>query len=226
MYFPMVGLLLPLAWGAGRLWNMNIRALKVSAVRAILVGAGALLVMGSIGVTRRYESHWRDTLTLLRYYLTQAPNDWKLHTRLGNEWIERRDYPSAIVEFREALLLNPNWAENHLNLGRALFTIGEYEEAGRAFATALQQTPNDWRAHILMGLTLSRQQDLESALREFRAAAQIAPRQAAPHNNVADTLARLGKLDEAVEEYRQTLRLDPRNRQAQAALDAITSRKP
>jgi tetratricopeptide (TPR) repeat protein len=165
-------------------------------------------------------------LTLLRYYLTQQPNDVKLHTRLGNEWIQRGDYPSAIADFREALRFNSSWAENWLNLGRASFTIGEYAEAKQAFATALQRTPNDWRAHILMGTTLTRQEDLEGALVEFRIAAQLAPTMAAAHFNVANALAQQGKLNEAADEYRPTLRLDPRIEDARRALDAIEARKP
>ncbi len=225
VYLPMVGLLLPLAWGLGRLWNMDVGGLKRSGVRVILAGVGAISVIGSIGATRGYESHWRDTPTLLRYYMTQSPDDWKLHTRLGNEWIQRGDPRLAVEEFRKAAHLNPKWAENHLNLGRALFTLGEYRQAEDAFAMALRQTPNDWRAHMLMGMTLAREQNLEGALKEFRAAAEIAPRQADAHHEIADTLAGLGRLDEAVDEYLQILRLDPLDRAAQRALDAIVSRR-
>ncbi len=226
MYFPMVGMLLPLAWGFGRLWNMNIGALRVPDVRMVLAGLVALLAIGSVRATRSYESHWRDSVVLLRYYLSQAPDDWKLHTRMGNEWIQRNEYPLAISEFREASRLNPHWGENHLNLGRALFTVGEYPEARQSFAMALERTPEDWRAHMLMGMTLSRLSDLEGALTEFRVAAQIAPRQAAAHYNVANTLARLGRLDEAAGAYRKTLQIEPRNVEALRELASIETKHP
>ena len=226
MYLPMVGMLLPLHWELNRLWGSGIGSLKKFGVRAIVAGLAATLAMGSVFATRRYESHWHDTLTLLRYYLTQQPNDVKLHTRLGNEWIQRGDYPSAIAEFREALRFNSGWAENWLNLGRASFTIGDYAEAKQAFATALQHTPNDWRAHMLMGTTLTRQKDLEGALVEFRTAARLAPTMAVAHYNVADTLAQQGKSQEAADEYQQTLRLDPRFAGARRALDAMADKKP
>jgi protein O-mannosyl-transferase len=222
MYLPMLGLLLPLAWGLHHLWNANGRAVKVSGVRLMVVVVGATLATGSVVVTRSYESHWHDSLTLLQYYLTQAPTDWKLHTRLGNEWIQRGNYPSAIAAFREAVSGNPKWTENHLNLGRALFTVGEYPEARQSFATALQQTPDDWRAHMLMGSTLARQNHLEAALKEFRTAAELAPTKAQAHFSVADMLVQRGELDGAVKEYQQTLRLDPGFGAAQRALDAIS----
>jgi len=235
VYLPMVGLLLPLGWGLGRLWDASIGALKLSTVRALLFGMGALLVVGSIGVTRRYESHWcgvpgseanaDGTLNLLNYYLTQSPNDWRLHTRLGNEWMERGNRPSAIVEFREAARLNPKWAGNHLNLGRALFTVGQYSEAKQAFANALTRTPNDGRAHLMMGFALLREDDLGGALREFRTAAQLDPSQAIAHYHAAETLARLGRVDEAIEEYRKTLRIEPMHVRALMGLQALMEKK-
>jgi Tfp pilus assembly protein PilF len=226
MYLPMVGLLLPLQWELTRFWQRGMGAAKEFAGRAIVLCVGAILAIGSAHATRRYESHWQDTLTLLRYYLSQAPNDARLHTRLGNEWIQRGDLRSAIAEFREAIRLNRFWTENHLNLGRALFTVGEYSEAAQAFATALVQTPNDWRAHMLMGMTRERLGDPASALREYQTAARLAPKAAAPHYNIANILAQQGKRDEAVEEYRHTLRLEPRFAEARRALEAIEASRP
>jgi protein O-mannosyl-transferase len=233
LYFPMVGLLLPLTWGLGRLWNMSFGVLKVPAVRAVLIGISALLVVGSISVTRRYESHWcggpgsdanaDGTLNLLRYYLTQSPNDWRLHNRLGNEWMERKDSPSAIVEFREAVRLNPTWAGNHLSLGRALFMAGQYSEARRAFAEALTRAPVYGVAHLMMGLTLLREEDLGGALREFRTAAQLDPNRVVARFHAAEILARLGRVDEAMEEYRRILRIEPMNGRARMALQTLVS---
>jgi Tfp pilus assembly protein PilF len=221
MYLPMIGLLLPLQWELGRLWNRGVGALKVSRVRPMVVALAAILAAGSAWATRSYESQWRDTLTFLRYSLKLQPNDYKLHTRMGNEWIERREYRAAIAEFRSAIALNPRWTENHLNVGRALFTVGEYGEAREAFAVALQQAPKDWRAHMLMGNTLERQLDLPGSLEEFRTAARLAPSMAVARFNVGRLLAQLGKLDEAAAEYRETLRLEPRFVEARRALEAM-----
>ena len=226
MYLPMVGILLPLNWMLNRLWASGASAPRISSVRVMVVGVAVLLATGSAWATQKYESHWQDSVTLLQYFLTQTPNEWKLHTRLGNEWIQRGDYPSAIAEFSEAVRLNPRWTENQLNLGRALFTVGQYAEAKHAIAMALRQTPKDWRAHMLMGTTLTRQNDLEGALEEFRTAAKLAPKVAVAHYNVGNVLFQQGKVDEAVEEYQQTLRLDPRHGPAQKALETISAKRP
>jgi Flp pilus assembly protein TadD len=221
MYLPMVGLLLPLCWTLNRLWGRGAGAWKVSELRIALIGITAVLVIGCACATRTYESKWYNTLTLLQYYLSQSPNDWKLHTRLGNEWIERGNYETAIDEFAQAVRLNPGWVENHLNLGRVLFTIGNFPEAQMAFSAALGLTPNDWRGHELMGLTLERQNNLEDGLKELETASRLAPNQAEVHCAIADILARQGKLDEAAKEYKETLRLNPHFREAKNALDTI-----
>jgi protein O-mannosyl-transferase len=235
VYFPMLGLLLPLTWGLCRLWKLDVGARKLVAVRTTLAGLGALLVMACSGLTLQYETHWRDTagaegradgtLNLLRYYLTVSPNDWRLHNGLGNEWGDRGDYPSAIVEFHEAVRLHPRWAGNHLSLGRALFMVGRYAEAKRAFANALQRAPGYGRAHLLMGLLLLRERDFGGALAEFRTAAQLDPGQAMAHYHAAEALLRLGRVDEAREAFRRTLQVDPTNVKAQAALHAIMSER-
>ncbi|MGA2506257.1 MAG: tetratricopeptide repeat protein [Chitinispirillaceae bacterium] len=226
MYLPMVGLLLPLAWALNRLWNTPAVVVKARGKRVVIAGIGVVLAIGSADTTLKYESQWHDTLTLLHYYLTRSPYDWKLHTRLGNEWIERGQYDSAIVEFTKAIRLDPTWAENHLNLGRALFVVGRFPEAQQAFAGALQQTPGDWRCHVLMGITLSRLNNLDGGLKELEAASHIAPQAAEVHYNIAGILAQQGRLDEAAKEYRKTLRLDPQYWDAQKALDTIGSHKP
>jgi len=224
MYLPMVGLLLPLQWELGRLWSRGLGAVKAPVVRAIVVGVVAILATGSAWATRKYESHWRDSISYLQYSLALQPTDWRLHTRLGNEWILLRDYPSAIAEFRRALTYNSKWAENYLNLGRALHTVGDDGEAKEAFTAALRLTPNDWRAHILMGNTLERQMDLQGALDEFQTAARLAPAMAVAHFNAGRLLARLGRFEESAESYRTTLALEPRFAEARRALEDMASK--
>lgn len=238
MYLPMVGLLLPLAWGLERLWNLPVGRLRTSMVRALVAGGEAILVLLSVGATRRYEAQWRDTLTLLRTYLARSPHSTMLHTRMGNEWVARGEHALASEEFREATRLSPGLTENHLNLGRALFTVGEkteagagtaaaravFAQAGEAFSVALAQTPNDWRVHMLMGMTLARLQARQDALLRFRTAAQLAPARAEPHVHMGNVLAELGQTDEAMAEYERALRLNPQSTAAKQALDVMLAK--
>lgn len=225
IYLPMVGLLLPLAWALSRLWNRHWGILNMFRMRIVLIGVGVTLALACAGATRHYESQWHDSLKLLNYYLSQSPSDYKLHTRLGNEWVERGKIDLAVDEFTKAIQFNPGWAESHLNLGRALFTLGRFDEAQLAFSGALGLTPNDWRGHVLMGVTLAKLDNPEDGLKELAIAARIAPLAAEVHYNIAGILAQQGKRDEAVREYQKTLGLNPQFRQAQNALDSIAPQR-
>jgi len=227
VYFPMVGWLIPLTWQLSRLWQgdrpFDAAAFRSAGAKVALVLVVVLATAASV-VTRRYEAHWRDSVALLEYYVSEKPEEGTFYTRLGNEWIVRRDYAKAIAAFEQAARFNPFWTENHLNLGRALFTVGRYAEAKPAFATALRQHPNDWRAHMLMGMTLERLEEPAGALLEFQRASELAPQAAQPHFNIANVLAGQGKLPEAAAEYRRTLRLEPRFTEARVALDQIEAK--
>lgn len=229
VYFPMIGWLIPVAWYLGRAWPSDSgpagTSFRTARAKVALVLVVALAAIAAVA-TRRYEAHWRDSVALLEHYVSEKPEEGTFYTRLGNEWIVRRDFPKAIAAFQQAARFNPFWTENHLNLGRALFTVGRYAEAKTAFATALQQHPNDWRAHMLMGMTLERLQTPEAALSEFRRASVLAPQAAQPHFNIANVLAGQGRMTEAAAEYRQTLRLEPRFTEARVALEQIETKAP
>ncbi len=221
IYLPMVGFLLPICHLLNGLWVTRGHPIKRTGIRIFIITAFAVLAVATARETRRYELQWRDSLSLLKYYIKRSPNDWKLYTRLGNEWVKRGDYDSAIVEFTHAVLLNPDWAENHLNLGRALFIVGRFAEAKTAFAAALELTPHDWRGHVLMGLTLSRQNNTEAGLKELEIAARLEPLAAEAHFYIAQILAQQGKKKEAVNKYMEVLNINPKFEEARKALDSL-----
>jgi hypothetical protein len=175
MYLPVVGLLLPLNWALNRLWKASPRARRASTLRAAVVGIGAILALGCFGATRTYLAPWKDTVTLLQYYLTQTPNEWKLHNWLGGEWQRRGATESAIIESIQTVRLNPGWAAGHLNLGKLMFKARRFDEAATVFAAALRLEPKNWQAHVMMGRTLAMKNDLEGAMRELREAALLNP---------------------------------------------------
>ena len=226
VYLPMVGLLLPINWALNRLWNMAVGTLQVSTMRMILTGVGVILALGCIGVTRAYIAPWQDTVTLFQYYLTQTPNEWKLHNRLGGEWLRRGQLDKALPECIETVRLNPGWTTGHLNLGRVYFFLGRFDDAQLSFAAALQLEPNNWQAHVLMAKALLNQDDLEGALKEFQAAGQINPLEPEIPYDIAEILVQQGKLADAVQHYQHALQLNPNYQEARSALDAIMSQQP
>jgi protein O-mannosyl-transferase len=189
MYLPMVGLLLPLTWVLNRLWLASPGRVRSSALRATVVGVATTLVLGCLMASRGYIAHWKDTVGLLQYYLSETPNEWKLHNWLGGEWQRRGDTEAAISECIQTVRLNPGWAAGQLNLGRLMFKARRFDEAALALAEALRLEPKNWQAHVLMGRTMAMKDDFDSALRELRAAAAWDPSEPEIQQDIEAVLA-------------------------------------
>lgn len=77
---------------------------------------------------------------------------------IGDIWIDRKEFQSAVNRLREALALCPDRTEDRIRLARALCQMSRYAEAARELETALDQPadrlPND--AWATSALTLAR----------------------------------------------------------------------
>ena len=60
----------------------------------------------------------------------------------------RGDYPQAIAAFKEALVLNPNFANAHAELGRVMIDVGEPEKTAEHVQKALDLNPDDFARYI------------------------------------------------------------------------------
>ncbi len=217
VYLPMIGLLLPLAWALNTAWRAAGRANQHN----LILAAGVVLGLLEIGVTAGYEAHWQNTEKLLQYFLTQTPDEWKLHSNLGREFARQDDLEAALVHYQEAARLAPTQLGTHLNLGKVWYQTGNYAAAKQEFTYILQQNQTFWAVHLLQGKTLREMGDFELAINEMKEADRLRPGEAEIHYNLGVTFAKQGNLTEAIQEYRETLRLDPSYIDARRALEAL-----
>jgi len=136
-------------------------------------------------------------------------------------------FDQAIVEFRNALRLNPESAATRWNLGRALESQGASLEAIEELRRSVKLDPTQGPPRYDLASTLLDLHEYGEAIEEFRAAIQLMPTSAEAHNNLGIALGSLGKLEEAIEEFRQALKLQPGHQSAQhnltMALEAAAS---
>jgi tetratricopeptide (TPR) repeat protein len=135
--------------------------------KQVLIGAAVVaLASGEAVLTRRYLSHWTDSITLYRYMLAYAPESPEIQNNLGgfleskgddllmqagteqaagkrDEGLaDAREAVACLREARgylaEAIRLHPTMLGSHMNLGRAIF-----DEAQAAFVIAGQEADVD-----------------------------------------------------------------------------------
>jgi Flp pilus assembly protein TadD len=134
------------------------------------------------------------------------------HNNLGNALRDKGDHDRAIVKYREAIRLKPDYAEAHNNLGLALGGMGELDGAIAEYREAIRLKPTFAEAHVNLGVTLGRDKgDLDGAVAELREAICLKPNLADAHLGLSVALQAKGERQAALDECREAFRLDPKN---------------
>lgn len=203
-YLPMVGLLLPMAYGlrAG-LARFGRTGRDVLAV-ILVVGVGVLGV-----ATRRTLAHWQDTETLFQYAIETSSRPWQPHIGLANHLAAHGRFEEAVEHYKAGIRLEPGDFQGVSNLALALGKLGRYNEAIAYHEQAITMRPDVARLHDHLAFALSQQGELVRAVAEYEAVLRIQPDAAETRFNLASTLVRLNRVEEAIHEYDETLRADP-----------------
>lgn len=209
VYFPLLGVLLPLAWLLGRWWQGDEAAPIGPRRRFGAVATVAILASVEMVATGRYLLLWRETETLCRHMLALAPQSAVVYTHLGVALARQGRTGEAIQCFREAIRVEPRFADAPYNMALQMLKQGKSAEAIAPLRTALALKRLFPEAHNNLGIALAQQGQIDAAIEQFREAIRIRPRLAEAHSNLALALVKRGNLDEAVAHYREALRLSP-----------------
>jgi tetratricopeptide (TPR) repeat protein len=139
-----------------------------------------------------------------------------VHLNVGNALLDMGDLEGAILRYRTALQIDPNYATAHSNLGHTLAKQGKVDEARAAFDQAIACYRQDialdeknLRALDLLGTLLCDEKlEYDGAIACFRAVIHLDPKVARSHFNLGIALSGKGWLDEAIAEYREALGLE------------------
>ena len=77
-------------------------------------------------IEQRAPGKWNEISEVL---VQRYPGDWYAHNGLGISWRLRGEVEKALVEFREALRLNPDHVSPYVNLGWTYLSLNRFKEA-------------------------------------------------------------------------------------------------
>jgi tetratricopeptide (TPR) repeat protein len=218
-YLPQIGLGIALAWGATdltRSWPG----------RGGIRGAAAMVLMAlMLACAWRQTCFWRDSETLWRHALACTTGNSIAHYNLGVALADGGRADAAIVEYRNALQVRPDYPEAHYNLGVILAGRGEIDEAMVHYGAALKTAPDFSEAHHNLGSALAGRGRLDEAILHYRQALAIMPDFAEAHNNLANALAARGRVDQAIAHYRRALEIMPDFAEAHNNLGSALARQ-
>jgi tetratricopeptide (TPR) repeat protein len=106
-YLPSLGLMLPLVYFLGRLWNGEV-LLSAERGRAVIILTVMVLAGLEFNATRRYLTKWKDTETLMKHMLAMTPQSASLNNGMGHFLFKDGKVDEAILYYRKALSINPH----------------------------------------------------------------------------------------------------------------------
>jgi len=133
----------------------------------------------------------------------------KEHFEKGKIFYERDDWDTAILEFTEAIRVDPNYAEAYFRRGDTYDERGDYDRAIADYTQAIRLDPNYAKAYYYRGLTYNNKNDYDRAIADYTQAIKLDPDYAMAYNNRGYAYYCKNDYDRAIADYTQAIKLDP-----------------
>jgi len=134
----------------------------------------------------------------------------EIHYTLGNLHSDEENLDKAIVEYKKALELNPDFARAENDLGFVLYKKGDYKDALVHYQRAISLRPDYANCYNNIGVIHYHLKDYEQASSFYRQAIELRPDYARAHFNLAACCFRQGRYLTALQEYRKARKIDRR----------------
>jgi Flp pilus assembly protein TadD len=218
-YFPMVGLLVPVAAALAWAFGSSSRGRFRSRAATWLVGAVVTAAcIGEASSTRRTIRVWKDTETLMRYMSENFPRPWQPLNGLGTELLAQGRTDEAVACYERSVQIRSDYFRSQANLAKALATAGQFDEALQHYETALRLAPLNPEIHFGLANLLVQTGEQRAAEGAFAEALRLRPHYPSAHYNLGLLLVGLGRFSEAQAHFEQAVRQEPRHSYARCSL--------
>jgi tetratricopeptide (TPR) repeat protein len=242
-YFPQIGLLLIICWGAADLVGKRTPALALIAAGTAAVALAA--------VTWKQIPVWNDSFSLWEHARLTTGENHVVLIGLGDALAEKHDeraLEKAEEYYRKAIQLVPKAYQAHFGLGGllyrqrklkeaaeelgetcrlqsalpfarseyglVLFALGRVDEAEREQEAAIELAPDLPEPHLCLGQIALEKKQGARAIHEYRQALRLSKGSFDAHLGLGVALKSQGALDEALQHLQAAINLEPRSEQA------------
>jgi cytochrome c-type biogenesis protein CcmH/NrfG len=153
-----------------------------------------------------------------------APESAQMHQAMARELVRHQDSAAAIVNYREAIRLNPQLPGLLSEFGELLYRSADAElkaESESEFKAALAVNPRDEKAQLMLGLIAMQRDEINAAYTDCSRAIELDP-------NDGDAVTELGKIlilmndkERAKAMFERAIQIDPANYTAHYRLASL-----
>lgn len=195
--------------------NYLLRCIAADPAHAQYADLGALYV---------HMGKFEEAQEILERGLAAKPQDAVLHLELGNLYIQKEEPKKAILEFRQATVLDLASPEFPRALAICLMESGKAIEAESVLRHAIRNLDEfkRWKLHLALSQVLTRLAEdtgeprlLGEALKEVKSALRLKPAHADPHFYDGIVRFKMDDVDGALKAFRRCHGIDPNRVEAE-----------
>ena len=155
------------------------------------------------------KGHIKQVLNQSTELLERFPDSIALHIINGDCNTKLKRFDTAIINYKRAIELHPNFAVSYFNLGIALQDKGDSRAALKSYRIAIKINPNYLEAHYNIGSVLHKMGDLNAAIESYKTSLKIDPNYSRACNNLGNALKDKGNYESAIVCLETAIKLSP-----------------
>ncbi|MDG2050927.1 MAG: tetratricopeptide repeat protein [Myxococcota bacterium] len=171
---------------------------------------------------------WRLTIAMLAIFSWGCQSDEEQiqgFMKSGDAYRESDQYDEAIIEYKNALQIDPNLATAHEYLAESYLRTDRIREGYWELGETIRLDPKDVDSRISYATLSLAMNQTEGLLEQVETIAELAPENPKGQLLLGQTYASMDRLDEAEVALRRAIELEPDDRSYYAVLSAVYSRK-
>jgi tetratricopeptide (TPR) repeat protein len=184
-----------------------------------ILAFGAVAVLSACAMrTWSQLGIWKNSFTLFDHALSVTHNNYLAYNNRGLTFDHAGRLDEAMADYRQALVIKPDYPEANNNLGQVLTERGRPRDGLAMFRAAIDANPDLLEAHNNLGNALADDGKPAEALPHYDFVLAREPWNVGALSNSGIALSMLGRYPEAIARLQKAVRLAPDNLNAQRNL--------
>jgi len=158
------------------------------------------------------DEQYDDAVTLIQDILDEEPNIVDAYFTLGNLFLKRHEFSSALDTFKKVLAIKPGDVFIINSIANAHIGLGEIDEAERFLLSLIDTIPPDSQMYLFLGNIKNLKGEYEEAKGYYKECIKHNPSSASAYSAFGGILVVQGHLDEAEPYLQKALESNPKLR--------------
>lgn len=154
-----------------------------------------------------------------------SPSSPNNHNNLGDVYGRQGDFQRAVLEFKKAIEIKPNYADAYHNLANTYVEIKKYEEAVKNYQKAIYFNPKLWQSYQNLAVLYFQNNQFSPALENIQKAIAINPENINLQADLGVIYYRMGDKNKAKAIFAKLLKIDPNNEKIKSFLSELSKEK-